>query len=72
MPKKNKPHDHLCGECGAIYPCPDPAECPCETAEERIGLCPKCQPDADVEVLNRSEDGSEAIIKPVRKPRRVN
>jgi len=56
------PHDHICAECGAIYPCPDPDRCPCKTAEERIGLCPQCEPEEGVEILSRSEDGFEAII----------
>jgi hypothetical protein len=42
------PHDHICAECGAIYPCPDPDRCPCTTAEERIGLCPECEPEEGV------------------------
>ena len=63
----SKAHDHICAECGAIYPCPDPARCPCATAEERIGLCPGCEPQAGVEIIGRSEDGFEAIIRPSRR-----
>jgi hypothetical protein len=66
-----KAHDHICEECGAIYPCPDPAGCPCTTAEERIGLCPGCEPQDCVEIVGRSEDGFEAIIRPSRKTQRV-
>ena len=58
------PHDHICAECGAIYPCPAPEQCPCKTAEERIGLCPQCEPKEGVEMPNRSEDGFEAILRP--------
>jgi len=64
-----KAHDHICAECGAIYPCPDPAGCPCATAEERIGLCPDCEPQNGVEIIARSEDGLEAIIRPSAKIR---
>jgi hypothetical protein len=60
-----KSHDHICAECGAIYPCPDPTGCPCATTEERIGLCPGC----GVEIVGRSEDGFEAIIRPSSKSR---
>lgn len=59
-----KAHDHICGECGAIYACPDPTGCPCATAEERIGLCPGCEPQDGVEIIGRSDDGFEAIIRP--------
>ena len=62
-----KAHDHICAECGAIFQCPDPAGCTCTTAEERIGLCPACEPQDGVEIIGRSEDGFEAIIRPVRK-----
>ena len=59
-----KSHDHICAECGTIYPCPALAECPCASAEERIGLCPGCEPQDGVEIVGRSEDGFEAIIRP--------
>jgi len=62
-----KPHDHICAECGTIYPCPDLARCPCASAEERIGLCPGCEPQDGVEIISRSEDGFEAIIRSRRK-----
>lgn len=58
-----KLHDHICGECGATYPCPDPSGCPCATADERIGLCPACEPQEGVEIIGRSDDGFEAIIR---------
>jgi len=64
-----KAHDHICAECGAIYPCPFPAGCLCVTAEERIGLCPGCEPQDGVEIIGRSEDGFEAIIRPISKRR---
>jgi hypothetical protein len=64
-----KAHDHICAECGAIYPCPDPTGCPCATAEERIGLCPGCEPQGGVEIVGRSEDGFEAVIRPTGKSR---
>jgi len=66
---ERKAHDHICAECGAIYPCPKPLECPCETAEQRIGLCPQCEPEEGVEILSRSEDGFEAIIRSLPKSR---
>jgi hypothetical protein len=59
-----KSHDHICAECGAIYACPEPTGCPCTTAEQRIGLCPGCEPRDGVEIIARSEDGFEAIIRP--------
>ena len=59
-----KAHDHLCAECGAIYPCPNPTGCPCATAKERIGLCAGCESHDGVEIIGRSEDGFEAIIRP--------
>jgi hypothetical protein len=62
-----KAHDHICAECGAIYPCPDPARCPCATAEERVGLCPGCEPQGGVEIVGCSEDGFEVIIRPSRR-----
>jgi hypothetical protein len=64
-----KAHGHICAKCGAIYPCPDPAEGPCATAEERIGLCPGCDPQDGVEIVGRSEDGFEVIIPPSGKSR---
>jgi hypothetical protein len=64
-------HDHICAECGAIYACPAPTECPCTSAEERIGLCPACEPQDGVEIIGRSKDGFEAIIRPPRKTQRV-
>ena len=57
------PHTHICAECDAMYPCPDPDGCPCITTGERTGLCPKCQTEAGVEIVSRSEDGFEAIIR---------
>jgi hypothetical protein len=63
------PHDHICEECGAIYACPAPEQCPCTTAEERIGLCPQCEPKEGIEILSRSEDGFEAILRPAPKGR---
>lgn len=59
-----KSHDHVCAECGAIYPRPDPTGCPCATAEERIGLCPACGPQDGVEIIGRSEGGFDAILRP--------
>jgi hypothetical protein len=41
MPKM--PHNHICTECDAAYPCPDPDQCQRTTAEGRIGLCPQCK-----------------------------
>lgn len=64
-----KAHDHICADCGAIYPCPEPDECPCANAEERIGLCPGCEPQDGVEIVGRSKDGFEAIIRPSRASR---
>lgn len=61
-------HHRIAGR-GAIYPCPDPGRCPCTTAEERIGLCPPCEPEEGVEILSRSEDGFEAIIRSLPKNR---
>ena len=57
------PHNHICAECDAMFPCPDPARCQRTPAEERIGLCPQCQQEEGVEILSRSEDGFEAIIR---------
>jgi len=50
-----------------MYPCPDPKQCLCATAEERIGLCPQCEPEEGIEILGRSEDRFEAIIRPMPK-----
>jgi len=58
------PHNHICAECDAMYPCPDPDQCQRTPAEGRIGLCPQCEPEQVVEILSRSEDGFEAIIRP--------
>ena len=57
------PHNHICAECDAMYPCPDPDQCQRTAAEGRIGLCPQCEQEEGVEILSRSEDGFEAIIR---------
>jgi hypothetical protein len=60
MPKE---HTHICAECDAACPCPDPDRCPSTTAGERTDLCPQCEAEQGVEILSRSEDGFEAIIR---------
>ncbi len=51
-----KEHTHICAECDAAYPCPDPERC-LNTAGERTELCPQCEVEQRVEILSRSEDG---------------